>query len=473
MAELPDPGASLWMATTRDATGYEPLRNDLDVDLAVIGGGILGMTVATLAAREGASVAVLEHDVIGGGVTGHTTAKVTALQSTALSELRSRHSADVARAYGQGNLAAVETVARLIDELGIDCDAHRRTAMTFVTDGRQASVIEEEADAARQAGLEVTLSSAAPLPYPTSRAVSLDGQLEIHPRRYLLGLARALTEAGGRIFERTTATGVSERGGPAVHVEGGVVRADDVVVATLMPFLDRGVFFSRLSPARSYCIAVRGVADVPTEMMISADSPTRSLRSARDADGTTVLIVGGEGHGTGEDEDTRRRYAALEAYATEQFGATQVTHRWSAHDLMPADGLPYVGLYTPASSHLWTAAGFRKWGMSNATLAAEILVGRIRGGGHELASVLDTNRTDVTKAAPSVVKKLAHDARHFIGDRLTNGDAPVCTHLGCKVGWNTAESTWDCPCHGSRFDAEGRVLTGPATKPLKLPDRVT
>src|SRR5215211_6526920 len=125
MAELPDPGASLWMATTRDATGYEPLRNDVDVD----------------------------HAVIGGGVTGHTTAKVTALQSTALSELRSRHSADVARAYGQGNLAAVETVARLIDELGIDCDAHRRTAMTFVTDGRQASVIEEEADAARQAGL--------------------------------------------------------------------------------------------------------------------------------------------------------------------------------------------------------------------------------------------------------------------------------------------------------------------------------
>jgi glycine/D-amino acid oxidase-like deaminating enzyme len=168
MAELPDPGASLWMATTRDATGYEPLRNDLDVDLAVIGGGILGMTVATLAAREGASVALLEHDVIGGGVTGHTTAKVTALQSTALSELRSRHSADVARAYAQGNLAAVETVARLIDELGIECDAHRRTAMTFVTDGRQASVIEEEADAARQAGLEVTLSSAAPLPYPTS-----------------------------------------------------------------------------------------------------------------------------------------------------------------------------------------------------------------------------------------------------------------------------------------------------------------
>src|SRR5215212_7101032 len=166
MAELPDPGASLWMATTRDATGYEPLRNDLDVDLAVIGGGIPGMTVATLAAREGASVAVLEHDVIGGGVTGHTTAKVTALQSTALSELRSRHSADVARAYAQGNRAAVETVARLIDELGIDCDAHRRTAITFAATRDAAAQIEAEAEAAAEAGLPATMTEDVPVPYP-------------------------------------------------------------------------------------------------------------------------------------------------------------------------------------------------------------------------------------------------------------------------------------------------------------------
>jgi hypothetical protein len=135
---------------------------------------------------------------------------------------------------------------------------------------------------------------------------------------------------------------------------------------------------------------------------------------------------------------------------------------------MPADGLPYIGAYTPASSHLWTAAGFRKWGMSNATMAAEILVRRIRGEDHELASVFDTNRTDVRASAPGVVKKIAHDARHFVGDRLTNGDAPTCTHLGCKLAWNTAERTWDCPCHGSRFDADGAVLTGPATEALKL-----
>src|SRR5215208_591911 len=146
MAELPDHGASLWMTTTQEAPDHEPLRTDIDVDVSVIVAGMLGLTVATLAAREGASVAVLEHDVIGGGVSGHTTAKVTALQSTALSEIRDRHSPEVARAYAQGNLAAVETVARLIDDLGIDCDAHRRTAITFATASEAAAEIEAEAE---------------------------------------------------------------------------------------------------------------------------------------------------------------------------------------------------------------------------------------------------------------------------------------------------------------------------------------
>jgi glycine/D-amino acid oxidase-like deaminating enzyme len=466
MAELPDPGASLWMATTQDAPDHPPLATDLDVDLAVVGAGMLGMTVAALAVREGLTVAVLEHDVVGGGVSGHTTAKVTALQSTALSELRDRHSPEVARAYAEGNRAAVETVARLADELGIDCDARRRTAITFTSDPGSRATIEEEAEAAREAGLDATLTEDVPAPGAVL-GVALADQLEIHPRRYLLGLARAVTDGGGQIFEHTTAMRLSERGGPVVHTEGHHVRARHVVVATLMPFLDRGAYFSRLTPMRSYCIAVRGASAIPTEMMISADSPTRSLRSSGE-----LLILGGEGHPTGEEDDTRRRYAALEAYAREHFGATEVAHRWSAHDLMPADGLPYVGRYTPMSTSVWTAAGFRKWGMSNATMAAEILVAGIRGREHPLADTFDTNRIDLRKAVPGVVKEIAKDAKHFVGDRLRHGDAPVCTHLGCKLAWNTAETTWDCPCHGSRFDADGRVLTGPATKPLKLPERV-
>ncbi|HEU4656239.1 MAG TPA: FAD-dependent oxidoreductase [Capillimicrobium sp.] len=504
MAELRNRTASLWMDTTRDAPGFPSLEQDLEVDVAVVGGGLLGITTAYLCARDGARVAVVEHDVVGGGVSGHTTAKVTALHGTAYQELRRKHGAAGACDYAQGNSAAIATVARLARELEIECDLAERPAYTYAGDDGERSTVEQEVEAAREAGLDAALVTDAPLPHPIAAAVRLDGQLEFNARKYVLGLARAIADLGGHVLERTTATGLSERGTPEVRTAAGpVVRARDVVVATLMPFLDRGLWWTRLTPMRSYCIAVRGATTIPDGMLISAGQPTRSLRPARGRDGEPLLIVGGEGHPTGEDDDTRRRYAALEAYAREHYGgaAIEITHRWSAHDLMPADGLPFAGRYTPASTHLWTAGGFRKWGMTNATMAAEILAARIAGRDHPLAGRFDTTRLDVLQQAPGIVKEGLKDSKHFIGDRLrgsggrsvdalapgegglveVDGElvaayrdeagavtqvSPTCTHLGCRVSWNTAERTWDCPCHGSRFAPDGTVLTGPANRPL-------
>ncbi len=471
MAELTDPAASLWMDTTRDAPGFPTLDADLDVDVAVIGGGILGVTTALLCARDGASVALLEHDVIAAGVTGHTTAKVSALQSPVYASLRARHGAGAARDYAQGNLAAVETVARLAADLAIDCDLRRRPAATWVRDHAQRDTIDDEAAAAIGAGLAVRVVDALPLADPVAAAVVLDDQLELNARKYVLGLARALQAQGGRLFEHSGAVSVSEHGDRELRTRGGArVRARHIVVATLMPFLDRGLWFTRLTPQRSYCIAVRTRHDIPALMSISADQPTRSLRGAIGPAGEELLIVGGEGHPTGAESYTSARYAALEDHARALYGAVEVTHRWSAHDLMPADGLPYVGAYTPLSSHLWTAAGFRKWGLSNATMAAEILAARVAGRDHPLARTFDANRTDVLQQAPGIVGEALKDTRHFLVDHVTRlRSAPVCTHLGCRLNWNDAERSWDCPCHGSRFGADGRVLTGPATKPLDLP----
>ena len=471
MAELTDPAASPWMDTTRDAPGFPALQTDLEVDVAVIGGGILGVTTALLCARDGASVALLEHDVVAGGVTGHTTAKVSALQSTTYDQLRRKHGAARTRDYAQGNLAGVETVARLAGELDIACDLRRRPAVTWVRDHGQRSTIDAEAEAAAEAGLAVRVVESLPLADPVAAAVVLDDQVELNARKYVLGLARALEAEGGRVFEHSGAVSVSERGTREVRVRTGArVRAREIVVATLMPFLDRGLWFARLTPQRSYCIAVRTRRELPELMSISADAPTRSLRAAVGPGGDELLVVGGEGHATGAESRTSERYAALEDYARTMYGATEVTHRWSAHDLMPADGLPYVGAYTPLSAHLWTAAGFRKWGLSNATMAAEILAARVAGRDHPLAATFDANRTDVLQQAPGIAKEVLKDSRHFVVDHVTRlGRAPVCTHLGCRLNWNDAEASWDCPCHGSRFAADGRVLTGPATKPLDLP----
>ena len=234
-------------------------------------------------------------------------------------------------------------------------------------------------------------------------------------------------------------------------------------------------------------------------MAISIGAPTRSLRFARD-----LLIVGGEGHDAGEEGDTtEERYAALAAFAAERFGATEVTHRWSAHDMTSADGLPYAGRLTPLSRHVWVASGFRKWGLTNGTAAAQIVAARILGGEHPHGGLFDTLRFTPVRSAPGLLKEGLKTGAHFVGDRLRrpDGDAldalepggdgkllkidgelvaasqdadgtvhavsPVCTHLGCRVAWNRAERSWDCPCHGSRFSAAGAVLEGPAVAPLK------
>jgi Rieske Fe-S protein len=237
-------------------------------------------------------------------------------------------------------------------------------------------------------------------------------------------------------------------------------------------------------------------------MFISADEPTRSVRAAPFA-GNELLVVGGEGHNAGEEGDTTdQRYLRLAAWAATELGAGEVTHHWSSQDLQPADGVPYVGRLTPLSRHVWTATGFRKWGFTNGTAAAQILTDRITGQENPWASFFDTARFTPLRSAKGVLSEGLKDGRHMIGDRFkrAEGDSlddvapgegklvkvegrlvaasrdedgtahavsPVCTHLGCRVAWNVAERSWDCPCHGSRFDRDGTVLQGPAVDPLE------
>ena len=501
---MPQPTNSLW-TDSAPAPERPALTADLDVEVCVVGAGILGMTTALLLAQQGRDVAVVDAYEVGAGVTGHTTAKVSVLHGSSYQDIRKKFGDDGVRAYARANQAGLDKVASLVADLAIDCDFRRKPSYTFVVDPGQASTIESEVEATQAAGLATVATTETPMPYPVAAAVRLDDQAEFHARKYLNGLATELERLGGRIFHHTRVTDLQERGGPIVTTEGGQrITARDVVVATLMPIFDRGLFFARCMAKRSYAIAVRTPdgADFPG-MTISADQPTRSIRSVPDPGGDgELLIVGGEGHLTGEDEHTDERYAALETYAREEFGATEVRYRWSAHDLEPADSIPYVGTLTPLSKHVWTAAGFRKWGFTNATMAALDLTERIQGRESPWDGFFDSNRFTPLQAAPGLAKEGAKDAGHLIGDRLKGAEAdsldeiapgegkwvkvdgklvaasrgddgsvvavsPNCTHLGCRVNWNRAERSWDCPCHGSRFSREGEVLQGPAVKPLE------
>jgi glycine/D-amino acid oxidase-like deaminating enzyme len=291
------------------------------------------------------------------------------------------------------------------------------------------------------------------LPFPVAGAVRFENQAEFHPVKYADGIADALR---GPLHENTRVTGIDSG---RVNTAGGAsVSAEHVVLATHLSFLDRGLYFARCHPERSYVVAAR-VSDPPAGMYLSTESPAHSIRAHGD-----WLLVGGESHKTGQ-ADAAERYARLEAWARERFGL-EPELRWATQDHMPVDNVPYVGRHDPFSSGLWVATGFKKWGLAMGAAAAELLAAQIGGREHPWTELFDPNRLRPKASAPTFVKENANVALRFVGDRITNRGAPRCTHMGCLLKWNGAEETWDCPCHGSRFAASGDVIEGPATRPL-------
>ena len=499
MTEGPRP--SLWLGTTAE-TAYPPLDGSTSVDVAVVGGGIAGITTAFLLAREGRSVALLDSKRILHGATGYTTAKVTAAQGTTYTDVRKRFGEEGARLYADANLTALERVAEIVETESVDCDFERKANFVYCETPQERSAIVDEVDAARSAGLGGDLVEETSLPYPVECAFRLDGQAQFHPRKFLLRLAELVASEGGHVFEQTRVTNVKGNGVLRVVTDNAEIRARDVVLATHLPILDRGLFFAKAHPARSYALACRVRPDQdPEGMYINVSPPTRSVRTARD-DGGLLLLLGGEGHKPGAEPDTEARYRALEDFGRAHWGADDFPFRWSTQDYEPVDKVPYVGRLTRRSDHVYVATGFRKWGMTNGVAAALILTDLILGRENPWAALYDSKRLKPLASAPTFVKENASVARHFFGDRLARGEktaaealapgegkmlnvggkktagyrdgdgtlhllSPVCTHLGCHVSWNPAEKSWDCSCHGSRFAGEGRVIQGPAVKDLE------
>jgi len=471
------------------------------VDVVIVGGGIVGLTTALLLATSKQRVLLVEGAQIASGVSGFTTAKVTAGHGLMYSRLESDYGEETARRYAEVQSAGLGLVHRLVKEHSIPCDLEVVPNYVAAESEKELESIEREIDAAKRAGLHAGFASGADVPFASTGAVHLPDQVQFHPRRYLLGLARATLAAGGRIVERSAVLGVEGEGPYVVRTEEGEVHAPTVVVATSYPIVEPGFFASRIHPWRSYVVAAQLSADDgPTGMFINAGRPTRSVRTASLEQGGRLLLVGGEGHRVGQESETEERYATLERFMRDNFAVGEILYRWSTQDAFSIDGLPFVGRISEKQD-IFVATGFAGWGMTNGSAAGLLIADAIGGTAPPWGEVLALERRHVRAAAGEFLRENTKMAVQQVAGALRGGggspadldpgDAAIldvdgkdvaahrdaegvlhavsatCTHMGCKVSWNSSESSWDCPCHGSRFTPDGAVLHGPALHALE------
>jgi glycine/D-amino acid oxidase-like deaminating enzyme/nitrite reductase/ring-hydroxylating ferredoxin subunit len=500
--DLPGKAVSLWIDTTPE-TDFPPLTGHVKVDVAILGGGIAGIATALLLKETGARVAVIDAGRIASSVTGNTTAKVTALHGLIYDHLINSFGQEKARMYADAQSAAIERINSLVAAHNIECDFVRTDAYTYTELEEEAEQITAEVEAATRLGLPASYVDSIPLPFDIRAAVKLTNQAQFHPRKYLLALAPLIPGDGSHIFEQTRALDVEQEDkGCRVKTTRGTIDAGQVVLATHFPFYDHAMYFARMFPKRSYVLGCRLNGPVPEGMYITSTDPHRSMRNHRSEAEGELLMVGGENHKTGQGGDTAERYRNLERYARERFDVREIEYRWSTQDNNTVDKVPYIGKSTPASDRVYVATGFGGWGMTNSHVAAMILTDLIAGRKNPWSEVFDPNRFKPITSAPEFIKENINVAKRFVGDRLgaeeidstaelpsgsgevvewngekvavyktetgaVNAVSAVCTHLGCIVNWNSAERSWDCPCHGSRFSSDGHVIQGPANKDLE------
>ncbi|NJN87108.1 MAG: FAD-dependent oxidoreductase [Leptolyngbyaceae cyanobacterium SL_7_1] len=500
MTDFVEKPISFWIDSTPQSQ-FPSLQGSVSVDVAIVGAGIAGITAATLLKRAGKTVAVIEAARVGTGVSGHTTAKVTALHQLIYAELIKQQGETKARLYAESNQAAVEQVAQLIEQDGIECDFSRQSAYTFAESDDTLGQVEEEVEAALKLGLPVALVQATSLPFPIAGAIKLDRQVQFHVRKYLMHLANSIPGSGSYVFEQSRVQHVEEGQPCEVLTDRGTVQAKDVIVTTNLPILNQGLFFAKAYPKRSYLIGVPiDPAAAPVGMYIGAGSDYYSIRTTPYGD-RLLLLIGGGGHKVGTVTHTQERYHKLAAFAQSRFGIDSIAYRWSTQDMVSFDKLPFIGKLTPFNNHIYVATGFSLWGMSKGTLSGMLLTDMILGRENPWAELYDATRA-TPFITPQSIKENIEVGVHWLGDRLKglqtsstrdvaqgegklltldgekvavyrdhqgkcHGVSAVCTHLGCIVDWNDAERSWDCPCHGARFDYDGAVLHGPAINPLK------
>ena len=495
---------SVWRVTAPE-TGFPTLQEEITTDVVIVGGGITGVTLALNLAEQGASAVLLEARDLGFGSTGNSTGNLYETISRGIRRIVDRWGEDTAHAVTSARRAAVEQIERRVQEYNIACGFRRCPLYRYATSDHAQETIEKEYQGSLKAGLTARLENALPSPFPPPHGpvLVLDNQAQFHPQTYVRGLARQAAVRGCRIFENSAVLEV-DTDQRVVRTASGKVTAREIVFATHTP-KGSHVVQAEMTVNREYGLATRIAGNsFPFGIFWGNGVDRLSVRTV-DTDDATFLVCVGEEHKTGQ-ADTEISFDRLETAARAYLDIRDVELRWSAQNYSPADSLPYIGR---DPSDCFIATGFETDGLTYGTLAASLIADQIAGRDNAFAPVVKASRFQPLRGAKGMIDENVTVMKSFIKDyvtdrksiplsQLASGEgaiiefeketlaayrdpagalfavSPVCTHMKCKVHWNSVETSWDCPCHGSRFAPDGTVIEGPATEPLQrrfLPDQ--
>jgi glycine/D-amino acid oxidase-like deaminating enzyme/nitrite reductase/ring-hydroxylating ferredoxin subunit len=502
-----DQSISIWADTAETPTQKSSFTKNVHADVCIVGAGIAGISTAYFLSREGKAVIVLDDGPIGGGETARTTAHLTTALDYRYYELESLHGKEGARLSAESHSAAINTIETIVGREGIDCEFERLDGYLFVPLGESQTVLDDELEAAHKAGLtEIEKVDRVPWDsYQTGPALRFPDQAQFHPLKYLSGLTQAIRLQGGRIYTQVRVTEIEGGRQPRIATNAGAeVIADAVVVATHTPVNDRIVMHIKQAPYQTYVIGARvPLGSVRRGLYWDTLEPYHYVRVetvGNDANAYDVLIIGGEDHKTGQDNDAPNRFAALEQWARHRFPMIEtIEYRWSGEVLLPIDGLAFIGASPVGERNVFIATGSSGNGMTYGTIAGILLTDLLAGRRNDWTSLYNPSRVTF-QSLPTFTEQLLNVSSQYT-DLLVGGDvksvdeippgagavisrgvgkvavyrdpageiherSAICTHLGCVVQWNSFENSWDCPCHGSRFGAMGKVIHGPASTDL-------
>ncbi|RQP14953.1 MAG: FAD-dependent oxidoreductase [Chryseobacterium sp.] len=490
---------SLWQ--TIPGPKFKPSANHDHYDVIIAGGGITGVSLAYRLQKHGKKCLLLEAREIGFGTTGGTTAHINNYFDAEYQDVISDFGEDKARLLAEVGPDVLDFIRENISDNDIECEFDIRPAYEFSTDEKQNKQLDDFYSATEKVGIPISWVDSMPFPLPFIRIVRIEGQGQFHPLKYVSALAEAFVKAGGEILTHSRVESVEEKDEAViVKTANSVFTADNFVWAThLPPGINRMDFFN--APYRSYAIAVKLKSGEYPKAQAADMAEFYYYYRSQEIDGEQYLIVGGEDHKTGHETDTQQCFANLEAHVRQYFDVDKVAYMWSSQYYQPNDELPFIGKM-PGDKNIYVATGFYGNGITFGSASALVISDLILAGESKYEELFDPSRIKPVAGFTETVKENADVVFKFIKDKITadkleslkelkNGEGRVvkfdgeniaayrdengtlhalnstCTHVGCTVNWNDTERSWDCPCHGARYDLDGNVLTGPAVKGLE------